>query len=339
MAAVEKFNQVVGYLIKEEAANGTAETLDTAADGATCYIGDGDPRPPESLEYVFDGKIGNSPGSLAPQKRTTPNGRFRKGQFQCLPKGAGTAYSSSSVVPPNEVHRWLVAAGYTATFSTDHWEYTPSAHGAFKSFTVRQYAHGELWEQAGVIADFSYDSSGLGVPIWTFDYAGNANKPTTQALPAITYQATGVIPPVASAVVGSIGDFDAAVIRKVMYKRNRSIDTARINQQLAGGHAGFVPGRTMPTFEIELEKEALVSTPFHTSGGLDADSLMAAATSVTVTIAYTGGTANNWDHEFTQAQLVNVAHSNDGPLATYTLTFAAHASTPSANDAEIITFY
>lgn len=230
--------------------------------------------------------------------------------------------------------------GYVATFVTDHWEYIPASHGAFSSFTLRQYIHGELWEQAGVVADLSYESSGLGVPIWTLDYAGNATLPTEGALASITYQATGVIPSVASAIVGTFGNFTGAVIRKVSFKRNRNIDTARINQQLAGGHAGFVPGRTMPTFEVEIEKTAFTTTPFHASSALNPDALREAAISIPVSFEYeSGGTYNQWTHSFPQAQLTNVQHSNDGPLATVTLSFAAHASTPSANDAELILVY
>lgn len=337
MPAVAKFNQVVGILAKEEAVYGTAETLADASDGCTPYIGDGDPPAPEKYEYVFDGGLGRAPGTLAPTKRTTPNGRFRQGQFQCLPKGIGSAYTTSAVIPPREVHRFLKASGYDATFVTDHWEYTPTAHGAgYTSLTLRQYSQGMQHDQVGVICDFSWEANGLGAPVWTFDWRGVASLPTDVSLPAVTYLGTAIIPPVASATLTTIGSFTAGMIRKVSYKRGRNVDAARIAQNLAGGHAGFVPGGAAPMMDIELERTALVGSPFHTSAGVDAEALMAAATSIAVDVTYTGGTNNAWKHAFAQAQLVGVTPGNDGPLATVTLSFAAHASTPALNDYEKI---
>jgi hypothetical protein len=343
MAAVTNFNQVIGVLAKVQSAHGTAETLADASDGCVPFIGDGDPPPPSAVDYVFDGSLGRAPGTLAPQLRTTPNGRFRVGEFSCMPKGAGEAYATSAVKPPGEVHTFLQAAGYTATFVTDHWEYTPTTHGnGYKLITLRQYMHGLQWVQHDVLCDFGYDSTGLGVPIWKFDWRGIGTIiPTTQALPAITYSATDVIPPVASAVIANIGDFDfdTGGLRKVTFARNRKIDSPRINQTLAGGHAGFVPGGAAPTFEIEIERTALVGGAFHSASGIDAEAIREAATSVPVSINYGGATAGNyWTHEFPQAQCINVQPGNDGPIATVTLTMAAHASTPALNDYEIITF-
>lgn len=343
MAAVAKFNQVIGVLAKEETTYGTAITLADASDGCTPYIGDGDPPVPTPVEYVYDGNLGRAPGTLAPQKRTTPNGMFRAGQFQCLPKGAGTAYSSSAVLPPREVHRFLKAAGYDATFSTDRWLYTPTTHGAgYTSLTLRQYSQGFQYDMTGVLCDFSYESSGLGVPIWTFDWRGLLPAlPTDLALPAVTYAATTVIPPVAAAVVSNIGTFAFGVsaLRKVTYKRNRKIDTPRLNQTLAGGHAGFVPGGAAPVIEIEIERTALIGTPFHLTTGIDGEALMAAATSVAINLTYGGTVTNKWKHDFAQAQCTKVTPANDGPLATVVLEFSAHASTPAANDYETITFF
>ena len=340
MSAVAKFNQVIGILAKEESSYGTAATLADASDGCTPYIGDGDPPAPEAFDYVFDGNLGRAAGTLAPQKKTTPNGRFRKGQFQCLPKGiGGSGYTSSAVIPPREVHRFLKAAGYTATFTTDHWDYTPTAaESQGTSLTLRQYMQGFQYDQTGVVCDFGWEAVGLGAPIWTFNWAGLPSVPTDQALPSVTYLGTSIIPPVATAVVGNLGSFNAAMIRKVSFKRNRKIDTARIAQTASGGHAGFVPGGSAPMFDIEVERTALVGSPYHTTAGIDAEALMAAATSVAVDVTYGSTTGNTWKHAFAQCQLVKVVPGNDGPLATITLSFAAHASTPSANDAEKITF-
>ena len=333
MASAAQYNQTIGVLAKVEVDPNTAETLSNSTDGCTPYIGDGDPEPPTAIDYVFDGGIGGSAGSLAPQKRTTPNGGFRAGQFKTLPKGAGSAYSGSAF-PPNEVHRWLQGAGYTATYSatpTPQWTYTPTATGTVPShLTVRQFMQGSQWDQAGVQADFSYETQGLGVPVWTFDWRGVKVSPTDVSLPSITYQATSVIPPVASAVVSSINAVTTLTIRKVAFKRNRSNSTARIAQNLSGGHAGFIFGRYSPEWEIEIERPARAT--------FDPEALQAAATSIALSVQFGGTQYNKWTHSTAQGQIISVQPGNDGGLATVTFTVRGHASTPSANDAESILF-
>lgn len=331
--ALGKLNQVIGFLGDIEATYGTAETLSNSTDGFNVYIGDGDPQPPEAYEYVYDGKIGRAFGTLAPQIRTTPNGRYRQGQVRVLPKGLGSAYSSSSVVPPNEIHRWLQACGLTATFSTDHWVYTPTAHGnGYKSLTLEAYLQGSLYPMTGVLGNLSFETQGLGVPVWTIDYKGLAGTaPTDAALPSITVLAPSVIAPVSSSVTVSIGSFTDAVVRRIAFRSNRNIDTARIDMLTATGHAGFVPGGMAPELEIEIE------TPARST--YDPDAVRDAATVAAISVGWDdGGTANNWTVDFAQAQLANVQRGNDGALATTTLTYTAHSSTPAANDFMTITF-
>ena len=179
-------------------------------------------------------------------------------------------------------------------------------------------------------ADFSYETQGLGVPVWTFDWRGVKVSPTDVSLPSITYQATSVIPPVASAVVSSINAVMTLTIRKVAFKRNRSNSTARIAQNLSGGHAGFIFGRYSPEWEIEIERPARAT--------FDPEALQAAATSIALSVQFGGTQYNKWTHSTAQGQIISVQPGNDGGLATVTFTVRGHASTPSANDAESILF-
>lgn len=329
--SADRLNQVVGFLAKEESVYGTAVTLVDAEDGCLPYLADGDPEPPTALEYVFDGSIGRAAGNLAPQKRTTPAGRFRQGNFQALFRGAGVTYSAI-VPPPNEVHRFLKAAGLNAAFSTDKWVYTPTAAGTtFTSLTVEQYAQGSRWAQSGVICDWSYEATGLGVPIHTFAWRGLASLPADEALPEITYPYAGVIPPVAQAVVENIGAWTGATIRSVRYARNRSVDNPRVAQNLAGGHAGFIPGGASPQLILTVERSARAT--------YDAEAVRDAATSVAVDVTFGSVAFNRWKHAFAQCQLVNVTPQNDGPVATMELTFQAHASTPALNDFETVELF
>lgn len=328
MATAARLNQVIGFLAKEEADSGTAETLSNSTDACTPYIGDGDPEAPTAYDYVFDGATGRGSGTLGPQRRTAPAGRFRQGQFQCLPKGLGSAYSASAF-PPNEVHRWLKAAGLDATYSaspTPQWTYSPTAFGtAFTTLTVRQFAQGSQFDQTGVLCDFAFETQGLGVPIFTFDWRGIAGSlPSDVTLPALTHQATSVVPPIGPGMVVNIGALATAVVRRAAFRLNRSVDTARVQQNLAGGHAGFVPGGMAPELELEIERPARAT--------YDPEAVMAAGTSAAVDLTVGTTQYNRYKLTLPQAQLTAATPSNDGALATINLTFRAFATTPAAND-------
>jgi hypothetical protein len=333
MATADRLNQVIGLLAKVEATPNVAETLSTSADGCTPFIGDGDPEAPTPIAYVFDGNIGGAAGNLAPQKRTTPNGKYRAFQVRVLPKGLGTDYSASAF-PPNEIHRFLLGSGYVATYSASPSKqilYTPVPVGTTPShLTVRQYMQGSQYDHTGVQCDFSYETQGLGVPVWTFDAQGIASAPADQSLPAITYGATGVIPPVASAVLYSINGVDTLTVRSCKFSRNRSNSTARIAQNLAGGHAGFIYGRYSPEWEIEVERPARAT--------FDPEALHAAATSIAFSVQFGATAFNTWTHSTAQGQIIDVQPGRDGGLATVMLKIRGHASTPSANDAESLLF-
>lgn len=327
MPTAARLNQVIGFLAKEEADYGTAETLSNTLDALNPYIGDGDPEAPSAFEYVYDGALGRAAGNLAPQRRTTPNGRFRQGTIQVLPKGLGTAYSASAFAP-NEVHRLLKASGLDATYSaspTPQWTYTPTAHGTtFTSLTLRQFAQGSQFDQTGCLLDWSFETQGLGVPVWTYNWRGVASAPSDQSMPAMTLQATSIIPPVASAIVGNIGAFTTATIRRVAFRLNRNVETARVAQNLSGGHAGFIPGGMAPELELEIERPARAT--------FDPESELASATSRAVDVTFGATQYNRWKLSLPQAQLMTVTPGAEGSLATTTMVYRAFASSPTAND-------
>jgi hypothetical protein len=333
MPTAARLNQVIGVLAKEEVDPNVAETLSNTADACNVFIGDGDPPAPTPIEYVFDGNIGRAAGTLSPQRRTTPNGRFRQGQFQCLPKGLGATYSGSAF-PPNEVHRFLKGAGYDATFSatpSPQWSYTPtSATSTPTHLTVRQFSQGSQYDQVGVQADFAYETQGLGVPIFTFDWRGIALTPTDQSLPALTIGAAGVIPPVASAVVLSANGVTSLTVRRVAFRRNRNVETARVAQNLAGGHAGFIAGGFSPEWEVEVERPA--------RSAFDPEALHAAATSIVFSVQFGATQFNRWTHSTAQGQIISVQPANDAALATVTFTVRGFSSTPATNDSELLLF-
>lgn len=324
--ALNQLNQVVGFLAKEEADYGVAETLSNSADGINIYIGDGDPPAPEPLEYVFDGTIGRASGTLSPQKRTKPNGRSRSSSIQFLPKGLGSVYTSSTVTPPREVHRMMQACGFTPTFDTDHWEYDPTPAGdTFVSLTTRLFSQESQYDQSGVIGDLTINGEGLGTPVATVNMRGLASLPADASLPAITVLAPTVISPVSAGISLAIGAYTDAVVRSWSFALNRNIETARLDQNSAGGHAGFVPNGMTPELTVTIERPARAD--------YDPETEFAEAVARAISFTYDdGGTANNWGLEMPQAQLASVTPGGERALATVTLVFRAYASTPTAND-------
>lgn len=329
MPTAAVLNQVVGYLAKEEVDPNTAETLSNTTDACDVYIGDGDPEPPTPLDHIYDGNLGGSASSLGPQRRTTPNGRSRQYVYRVLPKGPGTAYSASAF-PPRGIHRHLKAAGfdvaYSATPSPQH-TYTPTPAGTVPThLTTRQYLQQMQYDMRGVQCDFSYETQGLGVPVFTFTSRGIADLPTQAALPALTIEATTVIPPVAAGVVSSINGVTSLTIRSIRYVRNRAMDTARVALNLAGGHAGFIGGRYFPEWTVEIERPLLAT--------FNPESLMANATAIAFSATFGTVQYNRWQHGTAQGQIINVQPGAEGQLATVVLTIRGFASTPTANDAE-----
>jgi hypothetical protein len=337
MTVPAKLAQVWGYAGALESAYNDNAAPTNSTDGILPFLGSEQPPQPEAVEYVYDGDLGRAPGTLATQIRAAPNGRFRRLTIPVRFKGAGTAYSSAAVTPPNEVHTLLQAAGYNPTFDTDHWDWAPEPAGTgFSSLSLRDYRHGERFGMSGCIADWSYSGDSLGPPLHEFALVGVAALPEDDALPTITYPYAAVQPPVAAGVVVNIGDFEAPVMRRFSFSQNRLVDAPRARQTAAGGHLGFVPGGMTPTWEIEIEKTALATTPFHAVGGIDPYRLMENATSIPFALRVGTVSNNRWQHGAANAQITNVESSNDGNVATVVLTIVGHASSPTANDSNFL---
>ena len=331
MSTVAQANYVVGTLAKEEVDPNVAETLSETADGLNTYIGDGDAPPPTPFDFIFDGNNGRAAGNLAPQKRTTPNGRFRQGQFQCQGRGLGATYSASDT-PPIEIFRMAKGAGYVWTYSatpTPQWTATPVPFSTVPThLSLGQYAQGDLYLQHGVQSNVVWTAEGLGVPIWNFDWQGIAGSVANATMPVITLPTANILPPVASGVVITLGAWGDAVLRKISFNRNRQITGTRVAQNLAGGHAGLVASGFSPEWEIEIERPLRAN--------FNPEALQASASSIAFGAQYGSTQFNRWKAGTAQGQIINVVPGNDGGIATVSFTVRGHSSTPSTNDAEYL---
>ena len=320
-------NHVAGFMGINQTTWGTAESLTNSTDGLFPYLGDGLPPAPFPFGYLFDGGRGRSVKSLLNLPLVPVAGRAVETQFQCFFKGAGTAYTSSSVLPPNEVHRMLQWSGFDATFNTDQWNYTLTAAGlTYKFGTYGYYAQGKSHLLRDVLADWSFTADGVGIPIHTFNLRGipSANR-ATLSLPTITYPRETVDPPVAKAAVINLGDFITPVTAKCGFTLGRQFGQARARITEADGHMGFVPTGFDPRMTFMIEQSALVNSPFHTSGGIDPDKLREAATGITVAMDF-GTSPNLWAVYMTNAQCVKAEPANEDAIGMWDLEFKASSS-------------
>lgn len=330
----------VAFQGKIQSAIGTAASLSSSTDGLLLYIGDGLPSQPSPLKYAYDGNgVGRSLGVNGQSKRTPPAGRYYESELKIVARGKGSAYSSSAVLPSNEFHRLMIASGFTATFSTNKWVYTPGS--SMLGLTYEHYIAGKKYAFQDWLCDWSYEAPGLAPPIHTFKGMGLATAlPTTASLQAVTYENLTVLPPLAVAVLGVLGSFTGANIKSHSFKLGRVLGPGRVRQNASGGHIGFLPEGIYPMWDVEIEEEAFVGSPFHTSSGIDADALKEAGTGIACSFSYVQGTGNNWKTGSAQAQIVgDVTPGNDGAAATVKFTLAGYNSTPVLNDSMYAEMY
>ena len=321
-------NHVAGFQGINQTAYGTAETLTPATDGMYPYLGDGLPPAPFPFDYLYDGARGRHVNSLLKQPHVVPVGKSAETQFQCYFKGAGTAYASSAVVPPNEVHRLLQWAGFDATFSTNKWLYTLTAAGlGYKFGTFGYYAQGKSHLLRDVLADWSYAIDGVGIPIHTFPLRGvvSASR-ATLSLPSITYPKEAIDPPTAKGGTYTIGNFLVPVVQKAGFTLGRQFGPPRARITETDGHMGWVPTGFQPKMTFSIEQTALQTTPFHNTSGLDPDKLKEAMTGVTVNQQMGGGTTFQWGVAITNAQCTKAVMNNDDAIGMWDLEFTPSSS-------------
>jgi hypothetical protein len=342
MPAVAKTINVLGLLAKLESTYGTAVALTTTSDGLLLQYPDRNVGAPFTIDMAFDGRVGVNPGNLSDLPLSPPGGKSYKGDLPVRFKGSGAAYSTSST--PGAAHLLLQIAGFDAAVSTstgaEKWTYTPQVvTNAYKGATLGMYARGELWAAKGAVADWSFTFDNPGPPTHAFACSCIANGDVTDAtLPAITYPALTTEPPNANGITMVLGSFTTnAVVYSGSFRLNREI-TPRVALTSGTGHEGFIPGGYSPEFTCQVEATAFVSTPFHTSAGLDPQKLREAATKVTVSVQFGSTQYNRWKITLSNAQLFNVVPSANGRAACYDLTFKPSASTPIALDDLSIVF-
>jgi hypothetical protein len=321
-----KVSYAHGVLVKSEATYQENPALSTSTDGI--YVPE---APTFTNERLFNGERRAQTGGWF--KGVRPTGRKASGSIVTNPRGAGAAYSSASVVPL-DVHALLKASGLTATRNgTTDWVYAPTSNpDSITSAALQCYYHGEMHKVFGVYSDFEIVCDGVGVPKFTFNWAGvwDNSAYADATVPAITIDST-VVPPVSESMTVEIGDYVLPVVRRFRFAQAREMQD-RQSIAFAGGYYGAAMLNRSPVLELTIEKTALVGNPYHTSGGLDPIRLWDAATSIDVNVTCGTTQYNRWKVLCPQAQLASVTSGDDNGIATWELVFHPHQSTPTAND-------
>jgi hypothetical protein len=329
MSAPAKLMNLSALLLKAEVTYGTAVTLAAATDGHQLALSDRHPGL-LTLGYLYDGRLGPSPGNLGDLRRVGPLGRTVSGEIPMRFRGAGTAYTS--VVLPN-LHTMLRISGFDATLNTGVYTYSPTADGtAYTSATAEYYKRGERWSSRGTLASWGFRVEGAAPPIHTFSLQGIASAAIADAaMVAPTYPNAGIAPPVAAGVVCTLGSWTVAGLKSATFAMNRALE-GRVGLEAADTHLGFVPAGYDPELRLVVESTALVGTPFHTASGFDPYQLRASANNFAVALTVGATAFNRFRLNFAQAQLVDAVPGNEGPVATTELVIKPYASTPVAND-------
>lgn len=340
MAFPSKIGNIRGLMAKVETTYGTSVALSTTADGIRLFFADRNAGALFQRTTAFDGDLGPSVSALGPNQRAAVSGLAVTGNLPMRARGPGAAYTAS--VLPN-IHALLLASGFGSALSTtsgsESMTYTPDTPTATpSSLYVEGYALGEKWPVTGVILSPSFTFDNPAPPMWTFALRGIYNDVTDAAVPTISYPQDTIVPPLSTSTL-TIGSFTSnAVMYAGSFDMQRQIDNARVALTASGAHLGFYPGDYKPVFKVTVEATAFVSTPFHTSAGLNPFKLIENGTSIGFSWLFGTTQYNKYKVEAVQCQLIDAQEVQRGPIACWELTIAGYNSTGSTSDSCKITF-
>jgi len=337
MPCVAKHVNTLGFVCKEEAAFGVAETLSTSVDPVQPWFTDRSGIP-TALTYLYDGAVGPAPGNDGFLRRAVPFGGALSFDMPFFFKGSGAAYSASVFA---NMHKLWKACGLTAAFSggagSEQWLFSPTAVGTTPtSLTCNLYTDELLIPVIGCLGNWKFSGDTSGLIKHTFSLSGTKGAITNSAasVPAgFTYPLAAVVPtsPVGSTLL--IGSYVSAIgVKSVEFGLGRKVEP-RAGLDAADGHLGFVHRGREPRLTVVVEETALVNTPFHTSAGLDPWELFESGGTFACSFQHAGAQYFKWKLALTQAQMVAVPErTNLNGAACVKLDIMPYVTTPVAND-------
>ena len=282
--------------------------------------------------------------------RSASSGRFGEFKLEAEGIGAGAAYAAG-VKPHLDV--MILGAGHKGTgsftASQESWVYSPSMYptDTLTSLTLAAFLAGQLYTIYGGLGDLEINSSGPQVPDWMFDFSGVQDPMTDTTILGFTYPAVSNTPQKADVVSMTIGLYTAAVVRGFNFKAGRNFKNPRTNMSsgLVPGMSGFVAGGRQPKMEVVIERDTLhTSSPWTTASTINPYQLAEEHNQIVFkmqvgTVQYkrwgifSGTTMSAGIPAPAQTAIVEeVKETQDGPIATWTLTIGFYPSTYVASD-------
>jgi len=319
------FRTIIGFgaLVKKEQSYAAGATLSPTLDGVQ-----GVEPPVMDIMYSYEGERPTPPGTAGRQAFASPTGETAEGAITTELRGVGAAYTTASV-PPN-VDSLLQAAGFTASFDSGEWTYTPEPIGqAPTSVAMKIFTRQQSFSVSGSFTDLELTTND-GAPMTAqFSFMGLPSIPTDETLPAITYNDT--LPPKTTDidfVWGSVSGSNALKIRSLSIALNREI-VNRQDLNAVSGSAGFAVGRREPSMALTIEAPA--STVFNPHQEMK--------TKVVRDFSFeVGEVAGNKYEIGGKGQIIGVSRTEDGPVATFDLEIALVTTTGTGNDDLFIKF-
>jgi hypothetical protein len=320
--SADKSIELSGLMTREEVGGyGVFPSLSVSTDGTQVAE-----APVLTMAFLDDGDRPNAQGTLDRQRKSPPSGRTATLPAVMEAKGTGGAVYSASVVPP-DVHPYLKASGWLATFSaspTPNWTYSLNqAITGLTSLGFAAFAGGERYNVRGAFGSMALAiESGVSAR-FTFTVTGILDTPTDDTISTtIVYPSLAIVPPKCEAIGMTIGNFAVPKILRASLDMARTVTPYR-NLNVAGG-VGINPGRRVPVWRVSLHKTQLVGAPFHTTSGLNPYELVMptdGSAPPLVSIGATIGTVqySRFRISSPQCQVLSVTPSSDGSAATWDL--------------------
>jgi hypothetical protein len=319
---------------------GTATAPVPADDGMLPFLGDEIPNF-DQVDALYDGKKGRSGSSDGMRADATPNGFSQAISHRVVLRGrAGSTYSAL-IRPPREVDLALRLSGFVATYSatpSPNWTYTRYTGSALDNTigTLDVWAKSRRYRFTDVCGDLTYEAPDAGEIIANPQFMGLPVPPVTATIPTdltgslAGYDAPTLATPVAAGATFELGDFTAGRVRSLSYASNSDRGEGRLRQNVAGAHLGWVYGMFGQQFTVLMEETALVGSPGHTSGGINADRLWREKPIFDFSVRYGTVSGNRFTHTFTSAQVKeSPTYQTDNNLAMVQLVIGCVEGTES----------
>lgn len=305
MSTVAKTIIGFGAVVGREDSYGAGADLDTSVTHSV----QGAAPPSFDIEYSYDGTRPAPPSTYGTIQYASPTGETATGEIVVEGRGLGEAYSTAST-PPNLFYL-LEAAGFTGSYDSNAWTFTPVEAGTTpRSVAMKIWTRGERYDISGSYANLSIASEDGSPPQFTFPFNGLPAEPVDETLPTITYNSTQ--PPKAEDIGLTYGAVTDLIVRSFNIDLNREI-SPRLDQNASSGSAGFAVGRREP--ELSMTVEALPLSTFDPYAEMKSKETKNFEMTV-------GKTQYNRYTISGSAQVTGVAKGEDGPVATWDLTMA-----------------